>query len=109
MVVVVGGGGGGRGALAGGCKGAGLGTGAGGGGRAGAVVAVELEVVVENWARAAPLTTLPGKEVTVGNAPPVSTRLVAASMKFLKMVAGKDPPFTLRPRTLTILRTLPSG
>ena len=53
-------------------------------------------------------TSFPLKELTDGNVP-VSTPRVASVMNLRKIVAGKLPPVTRRPRTDVIGRPLPSG
>src|SRR5581483_4488902 len=73
------------------------------------VVDVEVVVVVGITVSDGTGTARPLKAGAGGNEPPKSPSATAWVMKRLKMVAGKDPPLTLRPRTLDILRVLPSG
>ncbi len=57
-----------------------------------------------------PCNSRPGKDFTAGKRPPsMPGSLVDSCMKRLKMVAGKDPPLTFRPRTLVIFSALPDG
>ncbi len=60
--------------------------------------------------RLPPGSNRPGNDLTAGK-PPASMpgSLVAFCMKFLKIVAGNEPPLTLRPRTLVIFSVLPEG